>query len=75
MRLEIPAFLIRKDRTPEDGAPAPVVSPVGLPGSLEKKRQRAIAMLGERWLLHPVHAPRKGTYNNQGMKEEENSNG
>ena len=27
--------------------------------TLEQKRQQAIAWLGERWVLHPKHAPTK----------------
>lgn len=31
--------------------------------SIEAQRKRAIEALGERWVLHPSHAPRKGVYN------------
>ncbi|MBB5508107.1 hypothetical protein [Paraburkholderia atlantica] len=31
--------------------------------SPDAKRKRAIEALGERWVLHPSHAPRKGVYN------------
>jgi hypothetical protein len=30
--------------------------------TMEQKRQAAIAWLGERWVLHPANAPRKGRY-------------
>jgi hypothetical protein len=30
---------------------------------LEAKRRRALEILGDRWLLHPSHAPLKGDYN------------
>ncbi len=36
---------------------------------LESKRQAAIAWLGERWLLHPIHAPKKGQPVNPYKKE------
>lgn len=29
---------------------------------METKRQAAIAWLGERWLLHPANAPKRGRY-------------
>jgi hypothetical protein len=32
------------------------------PMTLDDKRRAAIAWLGERWVLHPKHAPRKGRY-------------
>lgn len=35
----------------------------------EHKRLRAIEWLGERWLLHPLNAPRKATYNDRGLLE------
>ena len=31
--------------------------------ALEAKRRRALEILGDRWLLHPSHAPLKGDYN------------
>jgi hypothetical protein len=30
--------------------------------TMEQKRQAAIAWLGERWVLHPANAPKKGKY-------------
>ena len=30
--------------------------------TMETKRQAAIAWLGERWLLHPANAPKRGRY-------------
>lgn len=33
-----------------------------IPQTLEEKRAAAIAWLGERWVLHPKNAPRKGRY-------------
>jgi hypothetical protein len=30
---------------------------------LDEKRQRALGILGDRWLLHPKHSPKKGDYN------------
>jgi len=38
--------------------------------SLEKKLDHAISMLGEKWLLHPAHSPKKGVYNQWGKLEE-----
>lgn len=32
------------------------------PETLDQKRAAAIAWLGERWVLHPSNAPRKGRY-------------
>ncbi|MDE1139921.1 MAG: hypothetical protein PW999_09760 [Paraburkholderia tropica] len=29
----------------------------------ESQRKRAIEQLGERWIMHPSHAPSKGVYN------------
>ena len=29
---------------------------------LEAQRQRALRLLGDRWLLHPTHSPAKGNY-------------
>ena len=36
----------------------------------EAKRQRAIEMLGDRWVFHPKNPnrPRKGRYNNFGVQ-------
>lgn len=31
-------------------------------------RQKEIAELGDRYLLHPANAPEKGQYNNQGTR-------
>lgn len=33
-----------------------------LTDDLESKRQASVLWLGTRWLLHPNHSPRKGTY-------------
>lgn len=33
-----------------------------VPQTLDEKRAAAIAWLGERWVLHPSNAPRKGRY-------------
>lgn len=76
----IPSFLIRKaadhadhaDTVVEAGAgiePGAQVlpSPVGLPPNLERQRLASIKRLGERWLLHPAHSPRKASYNGQGF--------
>jgi len=30
--------------------------------SLEEKRRAALALLGERWLLHSANSPKKGIY-------------
>lgn len=31
--------------------------------SIEAQRKRAIEALGERWVCHPKHAPRRARYN------------
>lgn len=36
---------------------------------LERRAKEAIKELGERWLLHPKHAPAKGQYNQWGRQE------
>jgi hypothetical protein len=54
---DIRAFLLRKE--PEQ-PPAP--TPVWGVEDLDRKRARALEVLGERWLLHPIHAPLKGDY-------------
>lgn len=38
--------------------------------SMEAKRQRALEILGVKWVLHPENPakPRKGIYNDLGMK-------
>lgn len=80
MNRGIPSFLIRKaadhadhaDSVAEAGAgiePVPP-SPCGLPPHLERQRLASIKTLGTRWLLHPAHAPRKASYNNQGFPSE-----
>jgi hypothetical protein len=51
---DIRAFLLRKEQ------PAP--TPVWGVEDLDRKRARALEILGERWLLHPKHAPLKGDY-------------
>lgn len=33
-----------------------------VPQTLDEKRAAAIAWLGERWLLHPSNAPKRGRY-------------
>lgn len=65
MNKGIPSFLIRK--LVGEVVEVEEESPVGLPPMLERQRRKAIAWLGEKWLLHPCHAPRRGQYNNQGM--------
>jgi hypothetical protein len=35
----------------------------------EAKLQAAIQWLGERWLLHPNNAPKKGKYNQWGRED------
>lgn len=37
-----------------------------LPEDLESKRQASVAWLGERWLLHPANAPKRGDYSYDG---------
>lgn len=37
--------------------------------TLDSKTRAAISWLGERWLLHPVNAPKKGRYNLWGKEE------
>lgn len=37
--------------------------------TLDSKTQAAIGWLGERWLLHPANAPKKGRYNLWGKEE------
>ena len=41
---------------------AEIAPAVWIDEGMEAKRQRAQRILGERWLLHPTHAPRKGNY-------------
>ena len=48
---DIRAFLIRKETPPVWGVE-----------DLDAKRAEAMKLLGERWLLHPIHAPLKGDY-------------
>jgi hypothetical protein len=33
-----------------------------VPQTLDEKRAAAIAWLGERWVLHPKNAPKRGRY-------------
>ncbi|MGK2829201.1 hypothetical protein ACSI5F_03730 [Ralstonia pseudosolanacearum] len=33
-----------------------------------QERARQIAALGNKWLLHPDNAPKRGTYNHQGIR-------
>lgn len=65
MNKGIPSFLIR--RLAGEVIEIEEESPVGLPPMLERQRKNSIRNLGEKWLLHPCHAPRRGHYNNQGM--------
>lgn len=45
-----------------------VADPVwGVP-DLDQKREAALITLGERWLLHPSHSPKKGNYDPWGKK-------
>lgn len=37
---------------------------------LEQKVREIIEEMGEKWLLHPIHAPEKGHYNAYGRKED-----
>lgn len=37
--------------------PVPEEAPVSAPSDYEAKRQRALQILGERWLLHRANAP------------------
>jgi hypothetical protein len=39
--------------------------------TMEDKLREAILKLGERWLLHPAHSPKKGRYNQWGRLEEQ----
>lgn len=39
--------------------------------TMEEKLREAILKLGERWLLHPAHSPKKGLYNQWGRPEEQ----
>jgi hypothetical protein len=57
---DIRAFLLRKEQ------PAPTA--VWGVEDLDRKRARALEILGERWLLHPIHAPLKGDYDGWPMK-------
>lgn len=72
MNKGIPSFLIR--RMAGEVIEVEEESPVGLPPILERQRRKAIALLGEKWLLHPVHAPKKGKYNFYGMWINEGGN-
>ena len=64
--MQAPSFLVRKD-TASDVRNAPKLPPlpsdVGLPPHLEAQRLQSITRLGTRWLLHPIHSPKKGDYN------------
>jgi len=44
-------FLLRKEAPPVWGVE-----------DLDEKRQRALKILGDRWVLHPNNAPKKGNY-------------
>jgi hypothetical protein len=46
------------------------IPPVWVDKRMETKRLRAIMLLGERWLLHPKHSPKKGDYNGWPIKGE-----
>ena len=49
---DIRQFLLRKEAPPVWGVE-----------DLDEKRQRALKILSDRWILHPKHAPIKGDYN------------
>lgn len=60
---DIRAFLLHKEQEQEqeqEQPPAP--TPVWGVEDLDRKRARALEILGERWLLHPKHSPTKGDY-------------
>jgi hypothetical protein len=42
--------------------PRKEVPPVWGVEDLDEKRQRALKILGDRWVLHPNNAPKKGNY-------------
>ena len=44
---DIRQFLLRKEASPVWGVE-----------DLDEKRQRALKILGDRWLLHPKHSPK-----------------
>ena len=50
--VDVKQFLIRKETPPVWGVE-----------ELDVKRADALKLLGDRWLLHPKHAPIKGDYN------------
>tara|TARA_R110000822_G_scaffold52773_5_gene136540 strand:- start:2096 stop:2284 length:189 start_codon:yes stop_codon:yes gene_type:complete len=50
--VDVKQFLIRKE-----------IPPVWGVEELDAKRADAIKLLGNKWLLHPKHAPIKGDYN------------
>lgn len=54
---DIRQFLLRKEAPPVWGVE-----------DLDVKRQRALRILGDRWLLHPKHSPKKGDYNGWPLK-------
>lgn len=65
MKMKLPEYLTmwaKKEERTTDHEPSF--------SSLEKKLDRAISQLGERWLLHPAHSPKKGVYNQWGKLEE-----
>jgi hypothetical protein len=49
--VDVKQFLIRKETPPVWGVE-----------DLDIKRAQALKVLGDKWLLHPKHAPRKGNY-------------
>ena len=50
--VDVKQFLIRKKTPPVWGVE-----------ELDDKRNAALKILGERWLLHPKHSSKKGDYN------------
>ena len=54
---DIAQFLIRKETPPVWGVE-----------DLDIKRAQALKVLGDKWLLHPKHAPRKGNYDGWPIK-------
>lgn len=56
---DIRAFLLRKEQEP---------APVWADEEMETKRQRALSLLGDRWLLHSTHSPVKGNYDGWPLK-------
>lgn len=59
----------RLDWWDESAAPKPQLEKPKEEKTLDSKTRAAISWLGERWLLHPANAPRKGRYNLWGKEE------